>query len=124
MLCLPLRHLTGTYNCTHHFVGSDLPELVEHLLQLVIGQIVSEVLDVNIGELLGLLSQLLLPLLAGDKSSDEDFLLVEQHAIYFLDSVHRSFLGLEVHKSISLKYKDNERLVLFYMLQLHGFERS
>ena len=81
---------------------SDFSILGEHLLELLISQLVSEVLDVDVGELLGLLSQLLLSLLAGNESSDKDLLLVQQHAVDLLDGVHGSLLGLEVDESISL----------------------
>jgi hypothetical protein len=50
---------------THHFVGGDLAILREDLPELVLSQVLAEVLDVDIGELLGLLTQLLLALLAG-----------------------------------------------------------
>ena len=90
-------------NRTHHFVRGDLPVLGEHLLQLLFSEFISEVLDEDIGELLGLLSQLLLALLARDKPPYEDLLLVEQHAVDLLDGVHGSFLGLEVDKSVSLE---------------------
>ena len=87
---------------TYHFVRGDLPKLVEHFFQFVIGQIITEILDVDIGKLLGLLSQLLLPLLAGDESADEDFLLVQQHAVDLLDGVHGGLFGLEMDESVSL----------------------
>merc|ERR1719430_3002892 len=52
----------------------------------------------------GMLSKilLLLTLLAGNKSADEDFLLVQQHAIDLLDSVHGGLFRLEVNESITL----------------------
>ena len=58
-------------NLTHHFVRGDLPVLGEHLLQLLFSQFISEVLDEDIGELLGLLSELFLTLLARDKPPDK-----------------------------------------------------
>ena len=89
-------------NLTHHFVRGDLPVLGEHLLQFLFSQFVSEVLDEDIGELLGLLSELLLALLARDEPPDKHLLLVEQHAVDLLDGIHGGFLGLEVDKSVSL----------------------
>ena len=55
---------------THHFVGSDLPKLGEEFLQLLVSQILCKVLDKDIGEPLCLLSELLLALLAGNKSTE------------------------------------------------------
>ena len=57
---------------THHFVRGDLAELGEDFLQLLVSEVFSEVLDIDIGELLGLLSQLLLAFLAGNKSGEEN----------------------------------------------------
>ncbi len=51
-------------NWTYHFVRGDLAKLGEDLLELVLAQIFPEVLDVDVCELLGLLAQLLLALLA------------------------------------------------------------
>jgi len=87
---------------THHFVGGDLPELGENFLQFLVTEVLSKVLDVHVGELLGLLSQLLLALLAGNESANKDLLLIQQHAINLLDGVHGSLLGLKVNKSITL----------------------
>ncbi len=50
---------------TYHFVRGDLAKLGEDLLELVLSQILPEVLDVDVCELLCLLAQLLLALLAG-----------------------------------------------------------
>ena len=52
-------------------MGGNLPVLGEHLLQLLFSQFISEVLDEDIGELLGLLSELFLTLLARDKPPDK-----------------------------------------------------
>ena len=87
---------------THHFVRSDFSVLREHLLQLLFGEVISEVLDEHIGELLSLFSQLLLTLLARNKPPYEHLLLIEQHAVDLLNGVHGSFLGLEVDKPVSL----------------------
>merc|ERR1719309_770079 len=57
----------------HHFVRRDLSELGENFFEFLISQILSEVLDIYICEFLSLLSQLLLALLAGNKSADKDF---------------------------------------------------
>merc|ERR1719400_693454 len=76
----------------HHFVGGDLAKLGEHFLEFLVSKVLSEVLDVHVGELLGLLSQLLLPLLAGHKPPHKDLLLVEQHAVDLLDGVHGGLL--------------------------------
>merc|ERR1719233_398450 len=86
----------------NHFVRCNLSELGKHFFEFLISQILSEVFDVNICEFLGLLSQLLLALLARNKSADEDFLLVQQHAIDLLDSVHGGFFRLEVNESVTL----------------------
>ena len=94
----------------------DLPVLGEHLLQFLFSQFVSEVLDEDIGELLGLLSELLLALLARDKPAHEHLLLVQQHAVDLLDGVHGSFLSLEVDKSITLGQVDE---IYFNILVVH-----
>jgi len=99
---LGLLRVKVTLVISDHFVRGDLPVLGEHLLQLLISQVVAEVLDVDVGELLGLLSKLLLALLARDKPPDEHLLLVQQHAVDLLDSVHCGLLGLEVDKSVAL----------------------
>ena len=88
---------------TYHFIRGDLSELIEHFLQLVIREIVAEILDVHVCELLGLLSQLFLALLARDKPPYEHLLLIEQHPVDLLDGVLGSFFGLEVDKSVSLE---------------------
>ena len=68
----------------------------------MLSELLAEVLDEDIGEALGLLSQLLLPLLAGNESSNVDLLAVEQHAIDLLDGVVGGLLGLEVDKAVTL----------------------
>ena len=87
---------------TYHFVRGDLAKLGEHLLELLVSKVLSKVLDVHVGELLGLLSQLLLPLLAGHEPAHEDLLLVEQHAVHLLDRVHGGLLRLEVDEAVAL----------------------
>merc|ERR1719318_51587 len=94
--------MLGEILLLHHFVRGDLSELGEDFLQLFVSQIFSEVLDVDIGELLGLLSQLLLALLAGNKSADKHLLFVQQHAVDLLNGVHSRLLGLKMDKSITL----------------------
>ena len=63
---------------THHFVGSDLPKLGEEFLQLLVSHLFCKVLDEDIGELLGLFSELLLALLAGNKSTEYNFIDLSQ----------------------------------------------
>merc|ERR1719339_463025 len=70
----------------HHFVGGDLAKLGEHFLEFLVSKVLSEVLDVHVGELLGLLSQLL---------------LVEQHAVDLLDGVHGGLLRLKMNEAIA-----------------------
>jgi len=96
-----LALLTLDIAVLHHFVRGDLAKLGEHLLELLVSKVLSKVLDVHVGELLGLLSQLLLPLLAGHKPPHEDLLLVEQHAVHLLDGVHGGLLGLKVNEAVA-----------------------
>merc|ERR1719222_875373 len=75
----------------------DVQGLAEHLdsVELVHGFLsglaVFEVLDVHVGELLGLLSQLLLPLLAGHKPPHKDL----------LDGVHGGLLRLKMNEAVA-----------------------
>ncbi len=68
----------------------------------MLSELLAEVLDEDIGEALGLLAQLLLPLLAGNEASDVDLLAVEQHPIDLLDGVVGGLLGLKVDKAVTL----------------------
>jgi len=97
-----LWHRWGIFILLNHFVRSYLSKLREEFFQFVVAKLVAEVLDVYVGELLGFLSELLLPLLARDEAADKDLLLVEQHTIDLLDSVEGSFLSFKMHKSITL----------------------
>ena len=75
---------------------------LEHFQQLGVVQVVAEVLDVDVGEALGLLAELLLPLLARHELADEHLLVVEQHAVHLLDGVGGRLLRLEVDEPVAL----------------------
>merc|ERR1719348_2576658 len=85
-----------------HFIRSDFSIFREQFFQFFVSKFFAEVLYINVRELLRLLAQLLFSLLAGNKSADEHLLVVEQHAIDFLYSIHCGLLGLEVNESVSL----------------------
>ena len=76
-------------------------------MQLILAHFFSKILDINICELLGLLSQLLFSLLPGNEAADKDLLVEEQHAVGLLDGVLGSLLGLKVNKSIALDISNN-----------------
>merc|ERR1719427_1196403 len=96
-----LAFITLDIPILHHFVRGDLAKLGEDFLEFLVSKVLSEVLDVHVGELLGLLSQLLLPLLAGHKPPHKDLLLVEQHAVDLLDGVHGGLLRLKMNEAIA-----------------------
>ena len=52
--------------------GRDLSVLCEHVGQILFGEFFPEVLDKDVGEALGLLTQLLLAFLARDEAADVD----------------------------------------------------
>ena len=89
-------------NFTTYLHGRDLSVLGKHLCEVLLGEFFAEVFDEDIGESLGLLAQLLLPLLAGNEASDVDLLAIEQHAVDLLDGVVSGLLGLEVDKAVTL----------------------
>ena len=81
----------------------DFAELREDFIQLFVTEVISEVLDVDIGEVLGFLTQLALTIFAWDESSDEYLLTIEQHTIDLGDGTHRSLFSFKVHKTVTLR---------------------
>ena len=59
-------------NIETHFDGGDLSKLGEHVSELLLAQLLAKVLDEDVGELLGLLAQLLLALLARNEAANVD----------------------------------------------------
>ena len=76
--------------------------LLEHFGQLGVVEFLADVLDVHVGEALGLLAELDLAILSGNKPADEDLLAVQKHAIDLLDGVDGGLLGLEVDEAVAL----------------------
>ena len=80
-----------------------LAELGENFIELFVIHFVTKVLDVDIGEVLGLLSKLTLAVLTRDEPSNEHFLAVEQHTIYFCDGVDSRLLCFKVHETVAFR---------------------
>ena len=81
----------------------DFSELRKHLVELFVSEVVTKVLDVDVGEVLGLLAELALAVLARDESADENFLAIEQHAIDLSDGVHGRLFSFEVDETVALR---------------------
>lgn len=82
--------------------GGDLTVLLEELTELLIGNILVDVLDVDVGEVGLHLLELAHALLLGDVVADEDLLLVKQHAVDVLDGAVSSLGSLVVDESVAL----------------------
>ena len=74
----------------------------KEFLQLLLGDILVEVLDVAVGESLCLLAQLDLSLLSWHKPSHENLLAIQQHAVDLRDRVDGSLFGLKVDEAVAL----------------------
>ncbi len=80
----------------------DTAKLVEELLELLLGGLRVQVLDVEVGELRLHLVKLGLALLAGDVVPNVDLFVVEQHAVDSLDGVVGGLASLVVHEAVAL----------------------
>lgn len=80
----------------------NIAKLLKQLTELVVGDIRSNVLHVNVGEVGLHLLELALAVLLGDVVADVDLLLVEQHAVDMLDGLSSSLIGLVVNETVSL----------------------
>lgn len=81
---------------------SDLTELLEELTELVVGDLVVNVLDINVGEVGLHLLELALAVLLGNVVADVDLLLVQKHAVDVLDGLGSSLIGLVVDETVAL----------------------
>jgi hypothetical protein len=84
-------------------MASDTAILLKHLSQQFVIEVFAKVFDVDIGEQLGLLSELLLALLARNKLANKYFLSVQQHPVHFLNGLCGGFFRLKVDKSIPFR---------------------
>jgi hypothetical protein len=83
--------------------GGDGSVLGEEVVKLIVGDLGVNVLDVDVGEVGLHLVELGLTVLLGDVVSNENLLLVQQHAVNVLDSVGGSLGGLVVDESVSAR---------------------
>mmetsp|Transcript_27304 Transcript_27304/g.47102 ORF Transcript_27304/g.47102 Transcript_27304/m.47102 type:complete len:446 (-) Transcript_27304:300-1637(-) len=92
---------TGSTCFIPHDDGAGyLAELLEHLSKLVLVDIQVQILHEDVREVpLGMPGAAVHPT---DKRPDENLLAVEQHAVNLLHGKICSFLGLEVHETVSL----------------------
>ena len=82
--------------------GSDGAKLGEESLDLLLGDLGIQVLDVDVGEVGLHLLDLGLTLLLGNVVSDVNLLVVQQHSVDVLDGVLSSLVGLVVNETVSL----------------------
>jgi len=82
--------------------GSDITVLGEELAELVVGDVGTDVLDVDVGEVGLHLLELALAVLLGDVVTNVDLLLVQEHTVDVLDGRRSSLIGLVVNETIAL----------------------
>lgn len=95
-------------------MASDAAIFLKHLSQQFVVEVLAKVFNVDICEEFGLLSQLLLALLAWNKLAHEYFLSVQQHSVHFLNGLRSGFFCLKVYKSVSFR---RSSLILGYLMK-------
>ena len=90
-------HITYLYR-------ADFPILRKHDCQLVFIVFLANVLDKNVGESSGFFAQLHFAIFAGNETSNEDFLAVQQHSVDLVDGTQGCFFGFEMNKAIAFAF--------------------
>ena len=88
-------------NCSFYLDGADFSIFFKQIGKFDFVVLITDVLDVDIGESASFFTKFDFTFLAGYESSDKDFLAIEQHAIDFLNGTQSSFLRFKVDESVS-----------------------